>query len=111
MDQVIRKTIIDLDALTVYKLFQMIIDEDIIFFNMDPDLCKPIDMLITTIPVPPSCIRPTVAVSHGLKNEDDLTVKIAEIVERNKIIKQGIADGLEPHKIMEEWFYLQCTVA
>jgi DNA-directed RNA polymerase beta' subunit len=34
--------------------------------------------------VPPSCIRPTVAMSHGLKNEDDLTAKISEIIERNR---------------------------
>lgn len=51
---------------------------------MDAEFCKPIDLLITCIPVPPSCIRPTVAMSHGLKNEDDLTAKISEIIERNK---------------------------
>ena len=50
---------------------------------MESELCKPIDMMITSVPAPPSCIRPTVAVSHGLKNEDDLTMKIAEIIVRN----------------------------
>jgi DNA-directed RNA polymerase beta' subunit len=58
-----------------------------VYFNMDSSMCKPSDLLITCIPAPPSCIRPTVAVSHGLKNEDDLTVKIAEIVQRNNIVK------------------------
>jgi DNA-directed RNA polymerase beta' subunit len=100
-----------MDALKVYTLFENIVDEDIIFFNMDLNLCKPVDLLITCIPAPPSCIRPTVAVSHGMKNEDDLTMKLAEIIERNKLIRQGIEDGLEPYKLMEEWYLLQCTVA
>ena len=57
--------------------------EDIVFFNMDSEMTKPCDLILTCIPAPPSCIRPTVLVTHGLKNEDDLTIKIAEIVQRN----------------------------
>ena len=95
-----------MDAQIVYNLFENILDEDIIFFNMDSEMCKPIDMMITAVPTPPSCIRPTVAVSHGLKNEDDLTMKIAEIIVRNQQIRQGIADGLEPSKLMEDWYLL-----
>jgi DNA-directed RNA polymerase III subunit RPC1 len=87
-------------------LFEKIQYEDVILFNMDPDLCLPSDLIVKFIPVPPSCIRPTVAVSHGMKNEDDLTIKIAEIVERNRIIMQGITDGLEPHKLIDEWYLL-----
>jgi DNA-directed RNA polymerase III subunit RPC1 len=95
-----------MDSLKVYNLFKQINDEDIVFFNMDSELCKPVDMIVTSIPVPPSCIRPTVQVSHGMKNEDDLTVKLAEIVERNKLVRSGIEDGMETHKLMEEWFLL-----
>lgn len=47
---------------------------------MDTNLCKPIDMLITHIPLPPVPIRPSVAVSTSTTNEDDLTVKMAEII-------------------------------
>ena len=34
-EQNIKKTIIDLDPLTVYNLFKSIRDEDIVFLNMD----------------------------------------------------------------------------
>lgn len=78
---------------------------------MDSNLCQPSDLIIKYMPAPPSCIRPTVAVSHGLKNEDDLTMKLAEIVERNKMIEQGIQTGQEPHKLIDEWYMLQCCVA
>lgn len=111
MEQNIKKTLIDLDALTVYNLFKNIKEEDVVYFNMDAAICKPVDMMITCIPAPPSCIRPTVAMSHGLKNEDDLTITLAEIIERNKQIRQSIMEGLEPQKLMEDWYHLQCTVA
>lgn len=80
----------DLDPLKVYKMFMKIRDEDVILFDMDQNLSKPIDMLITQIPVPPVCIRPSVAVSSTTSNEDDLTVKMAEIIQLNNLIKISI---------------------
>lgn len=47
---------------------------------MDPSLCRPVDMLITYIPAPPVTIRPSVNVSANVTNEDDLTIKMAEII-------------------------------
>ena len=83
MEANLKRVVIDLDALKVYRLLSNIIDEDIVFFNMDASICKPVDMMITAIPAPPSCIRPTVAVANGKKNQDDLTIKISEIILRN----------------------------
>lgn len=78
---------------------------------MDPKLCRPIDMMITHIPVPPVPIRPSVAVSASTTNEDDLTVKIAEIIQLNNLIKISIDEGLAPNKLIEDWTLLQYTVA
>jgi DNA-directed RNA polymerase beta' subunit len=60
----------------VYQILKNIPDEDIVFMNMKKELCRPVDYMIMTIPVPPACIRPTVAMNFGLKNEDDLTRKM-----------------------------------
>lgn len=81
-----RSTQIDLDPLTVYNLFKLIPEEDIVFLNMDAAISKPIEMLITTLPVPPGCIRPTVPMAGGLTNEDDLTVSLEVIIQNNKEI-------------------------
>lgn len=103
---ILGKTLIDMDPLKVQSLFEKIVDDDIKYFNMDVNLCKPADMLLSCIPAPPNCIRPTVLDTHGVKNEDDLTMKLREIIARNQVIKQGILDGMEPHLLMKEWYYL-----
>jgi DNA-directed RNA polymerase III subunit RPC1 len=65
----------DLDPLRVHEIFSKIRDEDVPLFCMKQGLCKPLDLLITHIPAPPVCIRPSVA-TDGEKSEDDLTVKL-----------------------------------
>ena len=50
----------EMDALKVFDLFERIKDEDIPLFDMDSQQSRPIDLLITHIPVPPACIRPSV---------------------------------------------------
>jgi DNA-directed RNA polymerase III subunit RPC1 len=96
----------ELDPQKVYIVFSRIRDEDVILFDMDLNLCKPTDVLITHIPVPPVPIRPSVAVSASTTNEDDLTVKIAEIIQLNKLIKISIEEGVAPNKLIENWLLL-----
>lgn len=78
---------------------------------MDPKVCKPVDMIITQIPVPPVPIRPTVVVSSSETNEDDLTIKLQQILTLNSHIKNGIQQGLAPKNLFADWNLLQYTVA
>ena len=100
----------DLDPLRVQEIFAKIRDEDIPLFHMRPDLCRPADLLITHVPAPPVCIRPSVATATD-KSEDDLTVKLAEMAAYNKEIQRVIARGLGTHKLVENWNMLQWTAA
>lgn len=86
----IRGAFEEIDALKVLQLFLRIRDEDVALFDMDIALCRPADLLITHIPVPPSCIRPSVAVSTETSNEDDLTIKLVEILQLNTNIKRAM---------------------
>lgn len=63
------------------------------------------------MPAPPVCIRPSVAVTTTVKNEDDLTVKLSEIVYYSKEIEQVICKGLGAAKLQENWNLLQWTCA
>lgn len=44
-------------------------------------------------------------------NEDDLTVKLTEIVWTSSLIKAGLDKGISINNMMEHWDYLQLTVA
>jgi DNA-directed RNA polymerase beta' subunit len=51
---------------------------------------RPEDLLITALLVPPVCIRPSVPMGPSGTNEDDLTVKIGDIIQINHRIKNVI---------------------
>src|SRR4051812_48763507 len=98
-------------------------------------------MLITLLPVPPACIRPSVSMGSSGSNEDDLTVKLCtfplaalctelllagDIVHINQFIKNAIAKGVQTpvasfssdvlltmrlQNLMEFWGVLQQQVA
>ena len=86
----LKSTYEEFDCLKVLDLFERIKDEDVGLFDMDAAYCRPQDLIITHIPVPPSCIRPSVAVSQNTTNEDDLTIKLAEILQLNSNLKLAL---------------------
>ena len=77
----------DLDPLKVQKILLSIREEDMALLHINHNFCRPSDLLITHLPAPPVCIRPSVAVTQTIKNEDDLTVKLTEIIYYNKEIE------------------------
>lgn len=68
----------------------------------------PCNMLLKRIPVPPVCIRPSVVsdVKAGT-NEDDITVKLTEILFLNEVIRKHRLSGAKMQIISEDWDYLQ----
>ena len=100
----------DLNPAKVLSLFKRISDEvshprsnallgrclnapqDCELLGLRPEFGRPEQYIWQYISVPPVCIRPSVA-QDGASNEDDITVKLTEIVFTNALIKQGIAKG------------------
>ncbi|KAG5643579.1 hypothetical protein DXG03_000632 [Asterophora parasitica] len=117
----------DLNPLKVLDLFRRISDEariwllscnlgltfclqDCELLGLHPTFGRPEEFIWQYISVPPVCIRPSVA-QDGASNEDDLTVKLTEIVFTNALIKQGLAKGSPTPQFMEQWEFLQLSVA
>ncbi|KAK7467362.1 DNA-directed RNA polymerase III subunit C1 (rpo31) [Stygiomarasmius scandens] len=100
----------DLNPLKVLDLFRRITDEDCELLGLKPEFGRPEEFIWQYISVPPVCIRPSVA-QDGASNEDDLTVKLTEIVFTNALIKQGLAKGVPTPQFMEQWEFLQLSVA
>ncbi|KAL4713066.1 hypothetical protein ACJJTC_001120, partial [Scirpophaga incertulas] len=104
--------IIEMSPLEVLNLFRRIPDEDIALLGMNVNLSRPEDLILTRLPVPPLCIRPSVAsdIKAGT-NEDDLTMKQSEILLINDVISRHIASGGKSELIQEDWDYLQLHAA
>ena len=102
----------DINPLKAKELFERISDDDCELLGLDPVHGHPRDFLWTAMPVPPSCIRPSVAMSvENGSNEDDLTVKLTEIVYTNAIIKDAMDKGQPVHMLIEDWDFLQLQCA
>ena len=102
-----------LDPETVLNLFKRISKEDYGFVMVRNDkFMNPSDLIVTRIAVPPSCIRPSVVTDfRSGSNEDDITMKLTEIMLINDVIKKHKRDGAPTKTITETWDHLQIQCA
>jgi DNA-directed RNA polymerase III subunit RPC1 len=102
----------DLLPSKVLALFQKITDDDCEIMWMDPLIGRPENLILQNLLVPPVPIRPSVAMDQGGgSNEDDLTVKLQEILDVNVALELALTKGPHTRTIMEEWDFLQTQVA
>ncbi|KAK6759531.1 hypothetical protein RB195_021237 [Necator americanus] len=102
-----------LNPLRVQKLFNNISQEDIpILMVRSGEVKHPNDLLLTRIPVPPVCVRPSVIseVKSGT-TEDDITMKLSEIILINDVLQRHKKDGAPVKTVTETWDHLQIQVA
>ncbi|KAL6928650.1 DNA-directed RNA polymerase III subunit C1 (rpo31) [Hanseniaspora valbyensis] len=113
LEKFMKKAFDDLNPLKVLNIFKQIKPEDCELLGMDPlKNGRPETYLWRYIPAPPVCIRPSVMMQDSpSSNEDDLTVKLTEIVWTSSLIKQGMDRGIGINQMMEQWDYLQMSVA
>ena len=101
---------LELTSPYVYNLFSHISPEDINFFGMDGKNSSPMDLLLQYVIIPPLSIRPTIQMGTGdiTTNEDDLTMKISQMIFLNNALKQYIIEGKgETYRLMEDLNTLQ----
>ncbi|KAF7456702.1 dna-directed rna polymerase iii rpc1 [Cryptosporidium felis] len=97
----------DLTPLYVQTLLERVPYQDLDILEM----FKPGNLLISRLPVPPNCIRPSVTMGESGSNEDDLTVILSEITDLNNIIKSQMKSGFQTFQLLGNWEFLQlqCT--
>lgn len=99
----------DLNPIRALGLLRRITPEDCELLDLAG---RPEQLITTHIPVPPVCIRPSVALESAAgSNEDDITMKLAQIVEVNNVVRQGVEKGLAISNLMENWDFLQMQCA
>ncbi|CAF0829663.1 unnamed protein product [Brachionus calyciflorus] len=101
-----------LNPLRVLQIFKNIPEDDVPLLLMNPDLAHPKDLILTRILVPPLCIRPSVASDFKAgTTEDDITIKLTEIVFLNHTILKHKAQNARIQMIIEDWDFLQLQCA
>ncbi|KAI3724533.1 hypothetical protein L2E82_36314 [Cichorium intybus] len=92
-----------------FKLFKKMLDEDCDLLYLAD---RPEKLIISVIPVPPIAIRPSVPVNGGaMSNENDITLRLAEIVKANAALNQVVSEPNDPKKSLVFWDHLQLSVA
>ncbi|WPK24139.1 hypothetical protein PUMCH_001399 [Australozyma saopauloensis] len=106
-----KRTFEDLNPLKVLYLFKKVTPADCELVGIDSSRGGRPEMYIWTyLPAPPVCIRPSVTMDSQ-SNEDDLTVKLTEIVDTSTQIRAGIKKGISINHLMQHWDLLQLSVA
>ena len=77
----------------ILRIFQRISIEDMELLGFDPRWNRPDWLIMTTLLVPPPCVRPSIIEENGQRREDDLTHKLSEVVKYNNQLKQRIDSG------------------
>ncbi|GAA0172061.1 DNA-directed RNA polymerase [Lithospermum erythrorhizon] len=98
-----------LDPKVVHTLFKNMLDEDceLLYLNDRPD-----KLIITSISVPPTVIRPSVLVDGGTQsNENDITERLKCIIRANATVRQELTETNPLNKSLASWVDLQTEVA
>ena len=93
----------ELTAVEVMELFRNMIESDIKLFCIDPKVQRPENLLVEYVLAPPVGVRPTVKVGGDRTNEDDMTIKLYEILKQNNYVGHCMKDGHDMNKILENW--------
>lgn len=97
-----------------YNVLRRISDDDLRDMGLNLDYARPEWMVVTVLPVPPPPVRPSISMDgtgQGLRNEDDLTYKLGDIIRANSNVKQAIREGSPAHIARDFEQLLQYHVA
>lgn len=100
----------DITPLRCLQLFQNIPVQQFPLLISGLSIASPADMIITSMIVPPTCIRPPVESPGEGTRQDDLTFRLREAVEKNKNLNDSTETGNKPGNFMDNWNQLQQTI-
>ncbi len=91
----------------VRERLERIPDEDLPPLGMDPKSARPEWMILTSLPVPPVAVRPSITLESGDRSEDDITHKLVDVLRINQRLREN-RDAGAPQLIVEDlWELLQ----
>src|SRR6478609_1529966 len=79
---------IPLTAAEARSILERMSDDLCRLIGLDPINARPEWMIITVLPVPPPCVRPSITVDSNGRSEDDLTHMLTNIIKYNNLVKR-----------------------
>ena len=102
----------EVSAERAHTILKGITDEDARRLGFNPQWARPDWMLITVVPVPPPHVRPSIKMdSTDARGEDDLTIKLMDIVRANKTLRELEKNGAPNHIQLQTARLLQYHLA
>lgn len=92
LEKLVRKAPDELNPLKVLNLFKAVTPQDCELLGMAPGEGRPEMFLWQYVPAPPVCIRPSVT-QEAASNEDDLTVKLTDIIFTSANMRAALEKG------------------
>ncbi|MHA1368427.1 MAG: DNA-directed RNA polymerase subunit A' [Promethearchaeota archaeon] len=94
----------------IRRRFTKIPKEDLWLLGINPETTRPEWTILTVLPIPPVCVRPSITLESGIRSEDDLTHKLVDVIRINQRLRENIDAG-SPQLIVEDlWELLQYHV-
>ena len=62
--------------------------DDCSLMGINPDTARPEWMILTVLPIPPVCVRPSITLDSGIRSEDDLTHKLVDVIRINQRLQR-----------------------
>lgn len=93
-----------------HAIFKNVSARDCEALGLSHDFSRPEWLILTVLPIPPPQVRPSV-MQAGLRNEDDLTNKLGDIVKHNNALHELESSGSVSHAIREQVDLVQYHVA
>ena len=101
----------ELSAKDIHAKLKNISEDVCESLGLDPRYARPDWMIITTLPVPPPAVRPSIMSGISSRGEDDLTHKLIDIIKANNSLKEQDARGANPAALADMALFLQFHVS
>ncbi|CAD2106122.1 DNA-directed RNA polymerase II subunit RPB1, putative [Plasmodium vinckei] len=95
-----------LSAEEALDILKKIRKEEMSILGFNSDRCTPPSLILTCMPIPPPCARPYVQYGNQ-RSEDDLTLKLLDIVKTNIQLKRQTDRGAKSHVLQDLCSLLQ----
>ncbi|KAJ7789277.1 beta and beta-prime subunits of DNA dependent RNA-polymerase [Mycena olivaceomarginata] len=77
-------------------------DPDLDLLGLSHKYARPEWMILTVLPVPPPCVRPSIVIDRGTRRkEDDLTFKLGNIISASVEVRRCEQEGKPAHELLQ----------